>query len=119
VNVSKFVDAVSGKPVVLLARYPEHRSPSPGVESAMGQLQDAVLALQDSLDAWQAAPTDAAFARLDASLRDAWRELDEAVASPNPLFDRQRALYEANGLSVIPLPLFPSGEGGVHCLLLR
>ena len=31
-----------------------------------------------------------------------WRELDEAVGSPNPLFDRQRALYEANELSVVP-----------------
>ncbi|MCM3876230.1 MAG: hypothetical protein NEA02_07400 [Thermoanaerobaculia bacterium] len=119
VNVSKFVDAASGRPVVVLARYPEHRPPAPGVRSATAQLQDAVLALQDLLDAWEAAPTDAALARLDASLRDAWRELDEAAASPNPLFDRQRALYEANGLSVLPLPLFPGGAGGVHCLLLR
>ena len=65
------------------------------------------------------APTEEAFRRLDTRLDDAWRELDEAVASPNPLFDRQRALYEANGLSVVPVALFPSGEGGVHCLLLR
>jgi hypothetical protein len=119
VNVSKFVDVTSGKRVVVLARYPEHRPPAPGVKSAMAQLQDAVLALQERLDAWEAAPNDAAFARLDASLKDAWREVDEAAASPNPLFDRQRALYEANGLSVVPLALFPSGEGGVHCLLLR
>ncbi len=119
VNVSKFIDATSGKPVVLLARYPEHRPPAPGVRSAMAQLQDAIDALQRSLDAWEAAPKETAFAKLDASLQSAWRELDEAVASPNPLFDRQRALYEANGLSVIPLALFPSGEGGVHCLLLR
>ncbi len=119
VNVSKFVDATSGKRVVLLARYPEHRPPAPGVQSAMAQLQDAIRALQETLDAWEAAPTDPAFARLDASLKDAWREVDEAAASPNPLFDRQRALYETNGLSVIPLALFPSGEGGVHCLLLR
>ncbi|HSB64207.1 MAG TPA: hypothetical protein VLJ18_08575 [Thermoanaerobaculia bacterium] len=119
VNVSKFIDATSGKPVVLLARHPEHRPPAPGVKSAMAQLQDALGALQQALDAWEAAPTEAAFGRLDASLRNAWRELDEAVASPNPLFDQQRALYEANGLSVVPVALFPSGEGGVHCLLLR
>ena len=59
----------------------------------MEQLQDAILALETSLDEWEAAPTDAALSRLDASLRDAWRELDEAAGSPNPLFDRQRALY--------------------------
>jgi hypothetical protein len=119
VNVSKFIDAGSGKPVVLLARHPEHRPSAPGVRSAMAQLQDALGALQESLDAWQASPTETAFGRLDAGLRNAWRELDKAVASPNPLFERQRALYEANGVSVIPVVLFPSGEGGVHCLLLR
>ncbi len=119
VNVSKFIDAKSGRPVVLLARYPEHRSPAPGVSSAMAQLQAAVLELQDRLDAWEAAPTGDALARLEASLAVAWREVDEAAVSPNPLFERQRALYEANGVSVVALPLFPSGEGGVHCLMLR
>ncbi len=119
VNVSKFIDATSGRPVVLLARYPEHRPPAPGVRSAMAQLQDALFTLQGRLDAWETAPTETAFASLDASLRDAWREIDEAATSPNPLFDGQRALYEANGLSVVPVALFPSGEGGVHCLLLR
>jgi hypothetical protein len=119
VNVSRFVDVTSGKPSVLLARYPEHRPPAPGARSAMAYLQDAILAVQERLDAWTAAPTEAGLMQLDTRLRDAWRVLDEAVESPNPLFDRQRALYEANGLSVVPLPLFPSGEGGVHCLLLR
>jgi hypothetical protein len=119
VNVSKFVDTTSGKPVVLLARHPEHRPPAPGARSAMARLQDALGALQRDLDAWEASPTEKAFQQLDASLRNAWRELDDAVASPNPLFDRQRELYEANGISVVPVALFPSGEGGVHCLLLR
>lgn len=119
VNVSKFVDVTTGKPVVLLARYPDHRPEGPGARSPMAQLQDAILALQGRLDEWENAPSETAYARLDASLKDAWREVDDAVASPNPLFDRQRALYEANGLSVLPLALFPSGEGGVHCLLLR
>lgn len=118
VNVSKFVEATSQRPVVLLARFPEHRSAA-GARSATAQLQDALFALEDLIEAWESAPSPEALARLDASLRDAWRELDEAYASPNPLFERQRALYEANGLAVRPLPLIPSGEGGVHCLLLR
>ncbi len=52
-------------------------------------------------------------------LENAWKEIDAASASPNPLFEKQRALYEANGIAVVPLPLYPSGEGGVHCLMLR
>lgn len=119
VNVSKFVDRTSGRPFVILARYPEHRPPGPGVKSPMALLQDATLALEASLDAWEATPSEAAFARLDASVSHAFLALDGAVASRSPLFDRQRAIYEANGISVLPLPLFPGGEGGVHCLLLR
>lgn len=119
VNVSKFVDVSSGRPVVLLARYPEHRITEPGGTSPMAKLGGVILDLRESLEAWEAAPEPSAAARLDARLGEAWRALDEALASPNPLFERQRALYEANGLSVVPFPIVPTGEGGVHCLLMR
>ena len=46
----------------------------------------------DAFDAWEAAAERKRRSRSSTrALRDAWRELDEAVASPNPLFDRQRA----------------------------
>lgn len=119
VNVSKFVDVTSGRPVVLLARFPEHRFSGSKDGSPMARLREAILNLRGALDGWERAPEAAAEARLDAALRDAWSELDAALAAPNPLFERQRALFEANGLSVLPLPIVPTGEGGVHCLLLR
>jgi hypothetical protein len=119
VNVSKFVDRTTGRPSVLLGRYPDHRPPSPGVPSAAARLGDAVVALQDRVDAWEAKPDDARWGNLQAGLAAVWNEVDAARSGPNPVFDRQRALYEANGISVVPLPLYPGGEGGVHCLLLR
>jgi hypothetical protein len=119
VNVSKFVDRTTGKPFVLLGRYPEHRPPAPAVPSAMRRLADEIIRLQSRVDAWEERPDEARWTALRAELEAAWKELDAAAASPNPLFERQRALYEANGISVIPLPLYPSGDGGVHCLMLR
>ncbi|MEO8056124.1 MAG: hypothetical protein ABI768_13280 [Acidobacteriota bacterium] len=119
VNVSKFVDRSSGKPFVLLGRYPDHRPQASGVPSAMVRLETAVRSLQNRVDAWEALPDEARWAALEQELGDVWSEIDRTVTEPNPLFEKQRALYEANGISVIPLPLYPSGEGGVHCLLLR
>ncbi|MBK9062159.1 MAG: hypothetical protein IPL89_03055 [Acidobacteria bacterium] len=119
VNVSRFVDRSSERPFVVLGRYPEHRPPASTVPSAMRRLADAVVLLQSHVDAWEEKPDERRWAALRAQLEDTWKELDAAAASPNPLFERQRALYEANGISVVPLPLYPSGEGGVHCLLLR
>jgi hypothetical protein len=119
VNVSKYVDRSTGRPFVLLGRYPDHRPTASGAPSAMQRLRDGVAGLQARVDAWEDGPNDARWAAIAQSLGDVWREIDRSVTDPNPLFERQRALYEANGISVVPLPLYPSGEGGVHCLLLR
>jgi hypothetical protein len=119
VNVSKFVDRTSGKPFVLLGRYPEHRRGPSGEPSAMARLDDALLRLQDRVDEWERTPGDARWHALEEALARAWRQVDAATAAPNPLFERQRAIYEANGIGVLPLAQFPSGEGGIHCLLLR
>lgn len=119
VNVSKFVDRSSGKPFVLLGRYPEHRPPAPGAPSAMQRLGQAILVLQERVDAWEEKPDGTRWLALESKLADAWKELDAAAASPNPLFERQRALYESNGVGVLPIAEFPTGQGGIHCLLLR
>lgn len=119
VNVSKFVERSTGRPVVLLGRYPDHRPAEPGEASPMRRLAEAVVHVQSLVDAWEEAPDDARWDALQAQLESTWKEIASAAASPNPLFEKQRALYEANGISVVPLPLYPSGEGGVHCLLLR
>ena len=119
VNVSKYVDRLTGKPFVLLGRYPEHRPSAQGVPSAMERLNDAILHLQDVVDAWEGKPDDAGWTLLRAEIVEAWKVLDAASAAPNPVFEKQRALYEANGIGVLPIAQFPTGEGGVHCLLLR
>lgn len=85
----------------------------------MLRLADAVARLQSFVDAWEERPEEPRWAALQTEIENAWKQIDAATASPNDLFEAQRALYEANGISVVPLPLYPSGEGGVHCLLLR
>ena len=119
VNVSKFVDRTTGKPFVLLGRYPEHRPAAPGAPSAMRRLSDVVVRLQGVVDAWEEKPDDRRWSVLKAALAGAWRELDAASAVPNPVFEKQRAIYESNGIGVVPVAQFPTGAGGVHCLLLR
>jgi len=27
-------------------------------------------------------------------------------------------MYESEGIRVVPVPIYPTGEGGLHCLLL-
>ena len=48
-----------------------------------------------------------------------WRQMDLAVQTDNPIFESQRRVYEAHGIRVIPVPIFPMGEGGIHCLVLK
>ena len=42
-----------------------------------------------------------------------------APNAPNPTFESQRRAYEAYGIGVGAVPIFPTGEGGVHCLVLK
>ena len=48
--------------------------------------------------------------------QEVWAEMDRAAASPNPTFERQAKVYQAEGVRVVPVPIFPMGEGGLHCL---
>ena len=50
VNVSKFVDRTTGKPFVLLGRYPDHRPSAPDATTPMSRLGEAVRRLQDLVD---------------------------------------------------------------------
>ena len=45
--------------------------------------------------------------------------MDRAVQAPNPIFETQRRVYEDHGVRVLPVPIFPMGEGGIHCLVLK
>ncbi len=118
VNVAKFVDRETGRPSVILGRYPEHHPPASGDPPSV-KIAYAVIDLQTAVTAWEKRSDDARWSAVRSALARAWAELDAGARAPNALFDRQRALYEANGIAVVPLPLYPSGQGGVHCLLLR
>ncbi len=116
VNVGKFVDPGTGRSFVLLGRYPDHLQAAP---TAQARLQMAFEALDAAVVDWRQDPSDKRWGAVQAAIAAAWTQMDESVQMPNSIFDSQRRLYESNGIGVKPFPIFPTGEGGVHCLLLK
>lgn len=114
VNVGKYMEP-GGKQVILLGKYPYHFA-LPDGPNPQRELQKQFDALADELESWRARPSDASFARVEKAFRDTWAEIDRAAASPNPTFERQSKAYAAEGIRVVPVPIFPMGEGGLHCL---
>ena len=117
VGVGKFVDPATREASILLGRYPEHLVNS-DERTAQTQLQLKALALDAAVVAWRTDPTTP-WSGVQAAVADLWRQLDASVKAPNPDFDQQRAVYEENGVRVEPVPIFPTGEGGIHCLVLK
>jgi hypothetical protein len=113
VNVGKFLDA-SGQQVVLLGKYPFHL-PYKG-HNAQKELQDALDQLDRSVKAWHAEASDVKWKAVTSAIGSVWAQLDRTAASPNPNFDAQARIYESKGIKVIPVPIYPTGEGGLHCL---
>ena len=118
VGIGKFVDPKTGKPWVILGRYPNHL-PGPDNRSPQTELQQAFDKLDAAVAAWRGDPSDARWQGVKAAVAASWTQMDASVAAPNPLFESQRKVYESHGVGVAPLPIFPTGEGGVHCLVLK
>jgi hypothetical protein len=103
----------------MLGRYPYHFPLVPGGPIAQFRLQDAFDDLELKVELWRKEPSAARWESVEQSLRGVWMEMDAAAASENPEFDAAARLYRENGVRVLPLPIYPTGEGGIHCLLLR
>lgn len=114
VNVGKYTEP-SGEQVVLLGKYPYHFA-LPDGPNPMRELQKRFDALSSQLEAWRIRPSEAAFGNVQRSFREVWAEMDRAAASPNPTFERQAKVYREEGVRIVPVPIFPMGEGGLHCL---
>jgi hypothetical protein len=119
VNVSRFFDPRTAQHVVLLARYPDHRAPVPGYPTAEDELDAKFEELGDRITEWTQHLDQPRWDAVQRSVAAAWEALRALAARPDPLFAKQAADYEANGVRVLPLPMYPSGEGGLHCLVLR
>ncbi len=118
VGIGKFVDPKTGKPFVILGRYPDHL-PDSDDRNPQTQLQFTLERLDAAVAAWRHDPTDARWQRVQSAVAATWKQLDASVAAPNPIFEAQRKIYESFGVGVVTLPIFPTGEGGVHCLVLK
>jgi hypothetical protein len=118
VGIGKFVDAETGRPWVILGRYPDHLADSDD-RNAQTQLQLAFEALDAAVAVWRHDPTEPRWSAVRSAVEAAWRQMDASVAAPNPVFESQRKVYESYGIGVMALPIYPTGEGGVHCLVLK
>jgi hypothetical protein len=119
VNVGKFVDRRNGRQTVLLGRYPFHLPAASGERSAQATLQDSLTRLDEAVLGWRADPARENWKAVETAFGTVWHAMDLAAAVPNPIFDAQRRVYESLGVTVVPVPMFPTGEGGLHCLVLQ
>lgn len=114
VNVGKYRDA-AGQQVVLLGKYPYHFRLADGRIPQL-VLQSAFDTLEKRVGAWRSAPSEETWNPVVAALAAVWKEMDQAAASPNPVFSEQVKTYEGAGIKVLPVSIYPTGEGGLHCL---
>lgn len=119
VNVGRFVDPHTGHQTVLLGRYPYHLPAPTGERSPQAKLQDALDHLDAAVLGWRGDPASGNWKAVEAAFGAVWQAMDHAAAAPNPIFEAQRRVYELHGVTVIPVPIFPTGEGGLHCLALQ
>ncbi len=119
VNVAPFTDPRTGEPCVLVGRYPSAVPASPGGPLPLLALQDAFDDLDRTVTAWRSTPGDETWAAVERSLDAVFRAIDAAASAPSPAFEEIRRTYESQGVRVLPVNLLPSGEGGLHCLVLQ
>jgi hypothetical protein len=119
VNIAPFTDPRSGETCALVGRYPSAVPVSPGGPVPLFTIQDVFDDLDKAVTAWRATPSDETWSGVERSLEASFRAIDDAAAAPCPAFDEVRRIYEKEGVRVLPVNLVPSGEGGLHCLVLQ
>jgi hypothetical protein len=118
VGIGKYVDVETGRPSVLLGRYPEHLTAN-DEGNVQTQLQLALEGLDNAVGAWRGDRSDIRWRAVQDALATVWRRMDRTAEAPNPMYEDQRRVYESFGIDVVGLPIFATGEGGVHCLTLK
>jgi hypothetical protein len=119
VNVGKFTHAETGQQNVILGKYPYHLKTSDGTPPPQETIQRLLEKLPKSLEKMRLTPSLEAYGELKQSFAQIWKAFDGTIAGSNPTFDRQVEIYRSHGINVIPVTLYPIGEGGMHCLLLN
>jgi hypothetical protein len=118
VNVGKYTDAETARSYVLLGRYPDHLPSASGLNARAG-LQRVLDGLDAAVGEWRKDSSEKHWAAVQAAVAAAWTAMDRSTQAPNPIFESQRGVYESYGIGVGTVPIFPTGEGGVHCLVLQ
>ncbi len=116
VNVGRYVEP-TGEQVVLLGKYPYHFALPDGTVPQR-ELQKRFDEVGEELVSWKSSPSKAEWERVKRAFVAVWAEMDRVTKSDNPTFDRQAKAYLAEGVRVVSVPIYPTGEGGLHCLSL-
>lgn len=116
-NVVKYRDKQTGEYVVMLGKYPYHYPPDQKHPQSI--LFNALADLEDDGGRWQAEPSPRTESQMKTRMTQVWQAIDEVSAAPNPIFDRQKELFEQAGYRVDEVPVYPWGSGGLHCQVLR
>jgi hypothetical protein len=118
VQVAVFVDPRDGRQSLLIGRYPYHLE-LPDGRNPQTLLQEQLDRLDGAVTAWRNSPTEERWNEVRQTLARTWVQIDAAAASPNPNFELIEKAYSSQGIRVLQVPLYPFGQGGLHCELLN
>lgn len=117
INLVKYHDREKDRIVVLLPHYSYHLPPNQ--DNPRQRLQQALDHLDNQAIAWNEQPNEKNFTAYLAAIRNLWRQMEESHQMPNPIFDKQAALFRKAGYEVVGIPSYSWGSGGLHCQMLR
>jgi hypothetical protein len=82
-------------------------------------LRDALWNLEDSVGRWMDLSSPASLEEVRVKIAQVWLQMEASVQEVNPGFEAQAELFRSQGYDVIPVPVYPGGSGGLHCMVLQ
>jgi hypothetical protein len=117
VNLIRFHDKITDKYTVMLGKYPNHL-PVNDPYTPQHKIVEAFRTLQSELELWGAKTDEATYGRLTSVIGMTWELMDTVENEPNPVYEAQKKQFEKYGYSVITVPVYPWGAGGLHCMVM-
>ncbi len=118
VNIIKFIDKESGKQKILFGKYPYCNSKMDFTDLPYTRIDNVFYLLEKQLRRWEENPDFINYEKFLTAVNYVWQTFASEYSSKNPNFEKQKEIYEKNGIEVIEVPILDSGSGGLHCTSL-